>query len=196
MIRPSTTKALAKATVASDTSQAGSAGASAATMRKASAPITNERSPMTLDLSRLGTREQAPRPEHEHQRHDRINDEQLDLRREMHRRSAAQADNERTDKGAVDRPHAADRHHREGEHDHLDTDAERHRDLRRHDRPAERAQHGAEDERGGIDHRNIDAARGRQLAIENHHGEEAAPSGVFERPARSKSEQSRESDEA
>ena len=70
---------------------------------------------------------------------------------EMHGGGAANADDERADQRALDRAHAADRDHREGEHDHFDADAERHRNLRRHDRAAERAEHGADDEGDGVD---------------------------------------------
>src|SRR5271154_1510450 len=108
MTSPSTTSALANATIASETSHVGNTGASTATRTKASVPMITERAGMVLNLPRLHPRKQALRPEHQHQRHHRIDDEQFDLRRQMHGGGPAQAYDQRADKGAADRPHAAD----------------------------------------------------------------------------------------
>src|SRR5882724_9304170 len=145
MTRPRTTKALANAIVASDTIQAGSIGAMAATARKASAPARFERDHM-LNLPRLDLREQAIRAEHENERHDTVDDEEFELRNEMNRSRPAQADDERAEQRAFDRPQAADDDHGECKNDHLHPDAECHRDFWRHHRAAERAQHCSEHE--------------------------------------------------
>src|ERR1700720_1260894 len=196
MMSPSTTSALARATMASDTIHAGSAGVSAAATRKTSAPMILERDSVGSNLSRLDTREQALRSEHQHHGHDHIDHKQLKLRHEMHGRGAHFADNQRAKESAGDRTHAADRHHREGEHNHLDADAERHRNFRRHYRTAKRPQHGAKDESDGVDERHIDAEGGGNFAIEDHHREQPAPAGAVEHEADSTRKQYGERHEA
>src|SRR5882672_2171848 len=118
MISPSTTRALANATVASDTSHAGSAGAAAATARKAKAPRRIARDPMS-DLPRLHWREQSVGPEGEHQGHHAVAYEQLDLRNEVNGIGPAEADDEDGNQRAADRYHPADGDDGKGEHDHL-----------------------------------------------------------------------------
>src|SRR5262245_45046291 len=145
MTRPSTTKALAKAMAASDTIQAGSTGAMAATPRKASAPARFARDHMS-NLPRLDLREQAIRTEHKNERHDAVDDEEFKLRNEMNRSRAAEADNKRAEQRAFDRPQAAGDHHGERKNDHFDPDAECHRDFWCHHRAAERTQHRSEHE--------------------------------------------------
>src|ERR1700675_1982749 len=173
MMSPSTTSALAKAIVASDTSHGGITSASAAAATKARAPRKSARVRMS-DLPRCGLGKQAIGPENEHQRHHRIDDEQFELGNEMHRRGPAQADDGRAEHRALDRAHAADGDDGEGEHDDLDADAERHRDLRGHHGAAERAEHGADDEGHGVDQPDIDAEHRRSLAVEDHHREQPA----------------------
>src|SRR5262245_62005568 len=128
MTRPRTTKALANAIVASDTIQAGSIGAMMATARKASAPAKFARDHMS-NLPRLDLREQAIRTEHEDERHDAVDDEELELRNEMNCSRAAEADDKCTEQRAFDRPQAAGHHHCECKDDHLHPDAECHRDF-------------------------------------------------------------------
>src|SRR5215510_2046821 len=123
MTRPSTTKALANAIVASDTIQAGSIGAIMATARKASAPARFARDHMS-DLPRLDLREQAVRTEHQNERHDGVDDEELELRNEMNRSRAAQADDDCAKQRAFDRFQAGGDDHRECKNDHLHPDAE------------------------------------------------------------------------
>src|SRR5262245_19624647 len=125
MTKPSTTKALANAIVASDTIQAGSIGAMTATARKASAPARIARDHMS-NLSRLDLREQAIWSEHEDERHDAVDDEELELRNEMNRSRAAEADDKRAEQRAFDRPQAAGDHHGECKNDHFHPDAECH----------------------------------------------------------------------
>src|SRR5262249_23245995 len=181
MTRPSTTKALANAMVASDTIHAGSIGARAATARKASAPARFARDHMS-NLPRLDLREQAIRTEYEDERHDAVDDEELELRNEMNRGRAAQADDERPEQRTFDRPQAAGDDHGECEDDHLHSDAERHRDLWRHHRAAERAQHRSEHEGEREYDGDVDPEGGRGLLIEYHDGEEAPISRIFQRP--------------
>src|SRR5262249_41999887 len=106
MTRPSTTKALAKAMVASDTIQAGSTGAMPATARNASPAGGSGRDHMPT-LPGLDLREQAMRTEHEEKRNDTVDDEELKLRNEMNRSRAAQADDDRPKKRAFDRSKTA-----------------------------------------------------------------------------------------
>src|SRR5215510_6185668 len=162
MTRPRTTKALAKAIVASDTIQAGSIGAIMATARKASAPARFARDHMS-NLSRLDLREQAIRSEHEDERHDAVDDEELELRNEMNRSRAAEADDECAEQRAFDRPQAAGDDHGERKNDHLHPDAECHRDLWRHHCTPERAQHRPEHEGEGEHDGDVDAEGGRGL---------------------------------
>src|SRR6266571_4158250 len=181
MTRPSTTKALANAIVASDTIQAGSIGAMAATARKASAPARFARDHMS-NLPRLDLRKQAIRTEYEDERHDTVDDEEFELRNEMNRSRTAQADDECAEQGAIDRPQAAGDDHGECKNDHLHPDAERYRDFWRHHRTAERAQHRSEHE-GEREHEgDVDPEGGRSFLIEHHDGEEAPVSGIFQRP--------------
>ncbi len=102
----------------------------------------------------------------------------------------------RAEHRALDRAHAADGDHREGEHDDLDADAERHRDLRGHHGAAERAEHGADDEGHGVDQPDIDAEHRRRLAVEDHHREQPAPARVVERPIGAERDEARDGDEA
>src|SRR6516164_3353644 len=103
MTSPSTTSALARAIVASDISHAGSTSAAAATTTNTSAPMRVLRQAMS-DLPRLRPGEEAIRPEHQDQRHHRIDHKQFELREKMHRGRTADPDDERADKGAFDRP--------------------------------------------------------------------------------------------
>src|SRR6185437_17089876 len=109
----------------------------------ATAATMNARPPMTCDrfamsyLSWLRAHEQPMRPHNENGCHDAVNHEKLDLRHEMHCRRTAYSDDQRADQRAFDRPHAADGDHGESQHDDLDADTERDRDLRRHHRAAE-----------------------------------------------------------
>src|SRR5262249_33305560 len=181
MTRPSTTKALANAMVASDTIQAGSIGAMTPTARKASAPTRFARDHMS-NLPRLDLGEQAIRTEHEDQRHDAVDDEKLELRNEMNRSCAAEADDEGAEQRAFDRPQAAGDDHGERKNDHLHPDAKRHRDFWRHHRAAERAQHRSEHKGEGEHDGDVDPESGCGLLIEYHDGEEAPVSGIFQRP--------------
>src|ERR1039458_9360235 len=69
--------------VTSDTTQSGSSGAAAAANRNMRPPANCPRPPMS-DLSRLRAHEQSVGPHHQHQRHHAVDDEQLDLRHQMH----------------------------------------------------------------------------------------------------------------
>src|ERR1035437_10787610 len=93
---PSTTSALANAMVTSDTTQSGSSGAAAAARRNMRPPTSCPR-PVMSDLSRLRAHEQSVRPHHQDQRHYAVDDEQFDLRHQMHGGGAADADNQRAD---------------------------------------------------------------------------------------------------
>src|SRR4051794_9595407 len=121
MMRPSTTRALVNAIVARETSQAGSSGATAAVTKKASPP---RRSPRDIfsDFPRRRAREQPVRAKYKHERHHRIDHEKLELRKNVDRGGARESYDECAHERAFDRAHAAGRHHRKGEHDHLDTD--------------------------------------------------------------------------
>src|SRR5205809_2329534 len=152
--------------VASDTSHAGSAGATIASERKASAPTRLARDHMS-DLPRLGLSEQSIGAEDKDERHHGIDDEKLELGNEVDRRGATQTNDERTDQRALDRAQAADNDHRERKYDHLDADAERYRDFRRHRGTAERAQHRSEHEGEREHDRHIDAEGGRGFPIEH-----------------------------
>jgi hypothetical protein len=134
------------------------------------------------NLSRLRAHEQPVRPRNQHQCHHAVDDEQFDLRHEMHGRGAAYPHYQRADQRAFDRAHAADRDDGEGEHDHLDADAERDGDFRRHHCAAERAQRRADQESDRVDTRNIDAESGCRLAIKNDRGKQPAVSRELERP--------------
>src|SRR5215510_14788560 len=195
MTRPSTTRALANAMVASDTIQAGSIGAMMARARKASAPARFARNHMS-NLPRLDLREQAIRTEHEDPRHDAVDDKKLELWNEMNRGRAAQADDERTEQRTFDRPQAAGDDHGKREDDHLYPDAERYRDLWRHYRAAERAQHRPEHEGEREHDGDIDAEGRRGLLIEHHDREEASIAGIFQRPMGHGRERDRKRDQA
>src|SRR5215475_3859774 len=181
MTSPSTTKALANAMVASDTTQAGSIGAMTAMARKASAPTRYARDHIS-DFPRLDLCEQAIRTEHEDKRHDAVDDEEFELRNEMNRSRATQADDERTEQRAFDRSQAAGDDNSECKNNHFHPDAECHRDFWRHHRASERAQHRSEHEGEREHDGDIDPEGGRGLLIEYHDGEEAAVSGIFQRP--------------
>src|SRR5947209_20529396 len=120
MMRPSTTSAFVNAMVASETSQAGSSGATAAVTKKASPP---RRSPRDIfsDFPRRRAREQAIRTKHKHERHYRIDHEQLQLRKNVDRGGPRESYDQRAHERAFDRAHAAARHHRKGEPDHFHT---------------------------------------------------------------------------
>src|SRR6516225_351094 len=145
--------------VASDISHDGSTNAAAATTANASAPSKVLRQAIS-DLPWLRPGEQPIGPEHQYQRHHGVNDEQLELRHEMHRGGATDGADER----AFDRSQSPDDDHREGKHDHLDADAERDRNLRRHHGAAERPQDGAEHEGHRVDDADVDAEGGGELA--------------------------------
>src|ERR1044071_1249177 len=134
--------------VASDTIQAGSPSAMTATARNARAPARFARNHMS-NLPRLDLRDQAIRTEHQDERHDAVDDEELELRNEMNRSRAAEAHDERAEQRAFDRPQPAGDHHGECKNDYLDPAADGHRDLWRHHRSAEGAQDRSEHEGDG-----------------------------------------------
>src|SRR5688500_13398746 len=104
--RPSTTSAFAKAIVISETNQLGASHGAVAAARKAMPPRRMERHCMS-ELPRLRPGEQTIRAEDQHQRHHAVDDEELDLRRKVHRRGAGDADDEGADERTLDRAHAA-----------------------------------------------------------------------------------------
>src|SRR5262249_21158523 len=105
------------------------------------------------------------------------------------------ADDHGADQGAFDRSQAADDHDRKSQHDHLDADAERYRDLRRHDSTAEGAQHGSEHESNRVHDLDVDSERGRDLAVMDHDGQEPAVARVLEREVGGDREQDSKNDE-
>ena len=92
----------------------------------------------------------------------------------MHSRGAANPDDQRANQRDLDRTHAPDRHDGEGQHDHLHTDAERHRNLRRHHRTAQCTQHRADDKGHAVNQRDVDAESGRRFTVIDDRREQLA----------------------
>ena len=140
--------------------------------------------------------EQALRPERQHDGHDRVDHEQLDLGQEMDGAGAGKSDHERADGGAGHAAQPADDAHGEREHDHVDADARHHRDRRRGDRTPERAEHRADHEGRGEHARNVDTHGRRDLAVVDHGAQELSGPRPLQRPPRRDADHDREREQA
>ena len=84
----------------------------------------------------------------------------------------------------------------EGQHDHLDADAERDGNLRRHQRAAERPERRADRECDQKHPLDIDAEGGGHLAVVDHRAQEPADAAVAQRELRDDGDHHRAEDEA
>src|SRR3954463_15651362 len=71
-------------------------------------------------LSRLREAEEPARAHRQHRRHDEVDDEELALRHVVDGGRTHHAAHEGAHRGSREAAEAADHHHREGKHDHLD----------------------------------------------------------------------------
>jgi hypothetical protein len=97
---------------------------------------------------------------------------------------------------APDRPQAAGDDHGECKDDHFHPDAECYRDLWRHHRTAERAQHRSEHESEREHGSDVDPEGGRSFLIEHYDSEEPPVSSIFQRPMRRSCERGGKRDQA
>src|SRR5208283_1288711 len=111
--RPSTTSALAKATVRRNTSHDGISGP-ATSSAASSAPSAG--SVRMSNLPRRRPAEQALWPECEHDRHDPVDYEQLGLGQEVDGESAGEPNQERADGGTCHATQSTDDAHSERKH--------------------------------------------------------------------------------
>src|SRR5687767_7426054 len=133
MMTPTATSALAMETMIANESHLGATApiASSTIAPEVNAIVVLSSFTAGSDLARDHSCKQPLRAQREHERHDRVNDEELHLRQRVDCRRARNPDEQCADQRTRDAPQAADDDDGERDHDHFDADSGYHRERRR-----------------------------------------------------------------